>query len=203
MNLAWLPRFHTAGSDIKLRFPASGSYKLSTYVEKHIPWFLDYGVGLDVNLSAEMTIGLGQPAIEVDVNIDPGWTGDIADWFTGWEGNLKDRVKANFGDQLGFFSIMRYDPSISLDLHSPTLVYGFIELYPPNAIDIVLVSDGFTGANMGDFRKVVDEFETILTTSSPTHVNEPYFSLASVFRSSALGVLLSSKQGRREFVTAG
>ena len=182
MNMTAVPAFTMAGSNLKLRFPGTGSYTLSTYVEKHIDGVPDIGTSVSVSLWAEMTIGTGAPAVDVHVDVDSGLLGDIADWTTGWEDDLKERIKVGFGKHLGFFSTVRYDSSIALALPNPELVSEFAELDPQKAIDIVLVSDGFTASNMNDFRVVVDAFRTRLTTSAASHMNEPYFSFDTVIR---------------------
>jgi hypothetical protein len=65
---------------------------------------------------------------------------------------------------------------------TPELVYGPAGLEPRKAIDIVLVSDGFTAASMSQFRTVVEAFKSQLTTFTSSHGNEPYFSFRSAIR---------------------
>ncbi len=182
LNMTALPKFTMSGSHLSFRLPGTGSYKFITYVEKHLDLLPDFGTSLAVSLSAEMTIGTDAPKIDVNVNIPTTWVGDLADWLLGFKGDLKERIKSGFEKHLGFFRTVRYDPSIPLAVPNPELVYGFAELDPNKAIDIVLVSDGFMTANMNDFRAVVDAFRTKLTTYASSRVNEPYFSFDTVIR---------------------
>ncbi|HVG98009.1 MAG TPA: beta/gamma crystallin-related protein [Chloroflexota bacterium] len=184
LDMAALPRFTLASGQLKLRFPGTGSYRFKTHVVRPLPGPIpDVGTTVTAKLSAEMTIdNVEEPVVNVGVGLDSGPVGDVADWFTSWEDELKGRVRQGFGARLGFFSTARYDTSVAVTVSAPELVYGDTGLDSRKSIDIVLVSDGFTTANMGQFRTVVEAFTTQLTTASASRGNEPYYSFRSVIR---------------------
>jgi IgA Peptidase M64/Beta/Gamma crystallin len=183
LNMSALPLFSLVNGQLKLRFPGTGAYSFRTRVLKRISNFPDLPTTVSARLTADMTIdNVDEPIVNVGVSLDSGPLGDVADWVTGWEDQVRSDIKKGFGDHLGFFNNARYDTSVSVNMSGPELVYGNAELSPQKAIDIVMVADGFTATNIGDFRDVVDAFITQITTSEPTNGNEPFFSFRSVLR---------------------
>ena len=143
----------------------------------------DPGTTVTAGLSAEMTIdNVDEPVVNVGISLDSGPVGDIADWISGWESTTKAEIKKGFGDHLGFFSTARYDTGVSVRMAGPELVYGHAELAPQKAIDIVVVSDGFSDTNMADFRAVLNAFISQMTTPESNNGNEPFYSLRSAIR---------------------
>jgi hypothetical protein len=190
LNMSALPLFSEVNGQLKLRMPGTGGYGFRTRVLKRISNFPDLPTTVTANLTADMTIdNVDEPIVNVGISLDSGPLGDIADWFSGWEDQVKSEIKKNFGNHLGFFSKVRYDTSVSVSMTGPELVYGAPELSPQKAIDIVLVSDGFTSSNMAAFRAVVDAFKTQISTSEPNNGNEPFFSFRSAIRIWKLEVL--------------
>jgi hypothetical protein len=76
----------------------------------------------------------------------------------------------------------RYDTSEPLIVPEPQLIFGQLDLHRKKAIDLVFVADGFTAADMGDFRVIVNAFHSEVATHTLKGVNEPLFSFASVIR---------------------
>jgi hypothetical protein len=183
LNMTALPQFSLVSGQLKLRFPGSGSYKFRTHVVKPINNLPDPGTTITAGLSAEMTIdNVDEPVVNVGISLDSGPVGDIADWLSGWESTTKAEIKKGFGDHLGFFSTARYDTSVSVRMSGPELVYGHPELAPQKAIDIVVVSDGFSDTNMADFRAVVNAFISHMTIPESNNGNEQIYSLRSAIR---------------------
>jgi hypothetical protein len=182
LDLSAPPAFSLSGSTLKLRFPAQGSYHFDGRVEKPIPYFFNPEISVYLAIWAEMTFGTGQPVISIHVDAEGNWAGDALDWLNGWEGDLESQIKKDFAEHLGFFSSGRYNPSTITTNTPPELIHGFRDLENNKAIDIVLVSDGFTASKMEDFDAVAETFKNKLTTFTNTRVNEPFLSFDSVIR---------------------
>lgn len=182
LDLSATPAFTLSGTTLKLRFPAQGSYHFDGRVEKEIPYMINPEVSVYLDIWAEMTFGTGQPAIDIHVNAGGNWAGELLDWVNGWEGDLEEQIRNDFKEHLGFFTSGRYDPSAVVTSFAPELMYGIPELDNDKAIDIVLVSDGFTAGNINDFNTVAEAFKNKLTTFTNTRVNEPFLSFDSVIR---------------------
>jgi len=181
MNMSVAPAFSLSGTDLHLRFPGHGTYTLSTTVEKR-PTFWYPEIDLSVSIWAEMVFTTGLPKIDIHVDVSSDTGGEIADWITGWKGDLESQVRQGFKEHLGFFNSARYAPANIAAVQQPELIYGFAELEKDKAVDIVLVSDGFTASNMADFSFIADQFKTKFTTETSSRVNEPFLSFSSVMR---------------------
>ena len=181
MNMSTVPSFSLSGSNLHLRFPGQGSYTLSTTVERR-PTLFYPEIDVYVDIWAEIVLGTDTPATTIHVNVTSDRVGTVADWFINWKSELETEIKNRFSEHLGFFNSARYAPAnIPTDVQ-PELMYGFTELPANKAIDIVLVSDGFTNYNMADFSYIADQFKTKFTTFSNSRTNEPFVSFNSIIR---------------------
>ncbi len=180
MNAA--PQARSTTSGLEVLFPGTGRYVLRTRVDKHILGIGTPDVHISVYLNALSTVGRDSSSTTVTVDVQTDTLGDIFSWFSGFRGEIKKKIEEGFNKYLGFFNTMCANEAKIPVIKEPALVYGFSELTPESAIDIVLVSDGFSAGNIGEFNNVVNAFVQKIKDPSGSHSNEPYFSFKTAIR---------------------
>ncbi|MBL9005936.1 MAG: hypothetical protein JNJ46_16910 [Myxococcales bacterium] len=175
------PHFELVGNTLRGRMPATDAHQFSMGVH----WrsgAIDIAVAVHVKLFAEMLIDQRQGAPAFTVTVGGDLVADIVDLTQYWKKQIQDTVTKGIGQQLGMFNTMRFDRSRVRSIPSPQLIHGHADLSKSGAIDIVLVSDGFSFSEMGQFRDVVTAIQSTLLEPSSTQLNEPYASFRSVIR---------------------
>ena len=166
-----------ATGGIVARFPASGHYRLTTYVDGGI-----IGSGLTVDMALEVDVGTsGMPKVRPQVTVS--LSDIIVDAFVSEE-EIADQVRTNLAGQLGFLGTLIFNPTV-LRFGTPDveLIYGEPELDAEGALDIFLIADGFTSTDIVDFHAQAAVLAQKLTRADPTnHVSEPYASFRSAVR---------------------
>lgn len=175
------PHFEVVGNSLRGRMPATDAHQFSMGVH----WrsgAIDISVAVHVKLFAEMLIDHRQGAPAFTVTVGGDLLADIVDLTQFWKKQIQDTVSKGIGQQLGMFNTMRFARSSVRSIPSPQLVHGHADLSKSGAIDIVLVSDGFSSAEMGQFRDVVTAIKSTLFDPSSTQLNEPFASFRNVTR---------------------
>lgn len=193
LDLSAAPGFslNPATGGVIARFPASGQYRLTTTVEGDIDIFPDTS-GLTLDFSLEVEVGTSGPPV-VRSQVTASLSDILVDAFVSEE-EIEEQVRSNLGGHLGFLGTLVFN-QVTLAYATPDveLIYGEPGLQADGALDVFLIADGFTAADMSDFHAQAAVLTQKLTqTDTVNHVSEPYASFRSAIRVWKLNVLSSS-----------
>jgi hypothetical protein len=198
INMNGAPGFSLAadGQTLIARFPASGRYRIVADVEAWI-----FSTDLTVDFHIDATIGRTSATFTPVVDVDASGL-SLGPWVP--TNTIRDQIIANFGNHLGFFGTLSFDPAGAYRASAlrSELIHGERDL-GTGALDIVLVADGFTAAQMAEFHAQAKTIAEKLVTPDPvTHVSEPFASYASSIRVWKLNLQTAGAGNAERLVTS-
>lgn len=179
------PAFSRRTDSVAIRMPATGHYVYSAHsLDLKVKIALSrrfWGIAGPPELPGPEGEELVSPgSLWVDVEIDSDFLGAFLDFLVGWKDDMRAMIRDNIADQLGFFGSTLHEESLVPPIPAPTLMAGNPELGPNEAVDIVLVADGYD--DPAQFRAVADRFLEIVHAPVTTGMNEPWNSFATAIR---------------------
>lgn len=191
IDLSGLPRFHPIGSSLGARFPGNGDYLLGV----HRPT-IEFGSGGPTPVSSPINA-----RFHINADFQTGGSTFIpevsvaADIVTTHV--LQFVVDSKLRDLRLFTESMKFVPSEPLRLASPEveLVSGRSELSTENAIDILLVADGFTADQLPTFDAFARECaRTLQRPAAPARGWEPFVNFDSALRIWKLNAVVANPE---------